>query len=99
MQGPNLYDLESSFFDNITPIRLGPLLGCEKRHHEDVSLARYYPSSPVWNHHLVDQDFRIPGLHCRSSVLQNLNAVFVGQVAEDLAKIVAAGTYREEVST
>lgn len=91
---PDLRNLEPSFVNEGPPFDLRTFRGSQTRHHGHVQLRRPPMDVTLGEHHLIDQNDRFRS-HGGLEILQDLDALVVREVVENVAEVVGAGTWKQ----
>lgn len=93
---PELDDLESSPLQQILELALCSLHACVEGHHSHIEHGIKSRGSSLRDNHLMQQKFRIAGLHGWLELCQHLQAYFIGPVVEDMVEEVCSCACKRE---
>lgn len=90
--GAAVQDFQPSGFENLIPLRPGPLLSSNGCHHDEIQLARLSTCALVGDHNVIDDQQRVLG-HGWDNFLEHLDAVVVGKTVQHVAEVVEFRIY------
>ena len=96
--GPDPYNLQPGLTQQYLPFLLRTLLDGSHGHHDPIHRRSRPRGSVIGHDEIVDEQFRVAGLHGWDDVLKDLEARGVVPVVQDRVEIVCSGAWYEALA-